>query len=85
MVQASWLPFCQFCDHRFPVQVEVQASMQPQLASAEVASRLEVAGACQELPSGEQLALDMSTRLQRHEQCCKALLHQGQVWLLFAP
>ena len=53
--------------------------MQPQLASAKVASRLEVAGACQELPSGEQLALDMSARLQRHEQCCKSLLHQGQV------
>lgn len=61
------------------MQVEVQASMQPDLASAEVASRLEVAGACQELPSGEQLALDMSARLQRHEQCCKSLLHQGQV------
>ena len=61
------------------MQVEVQASMQPQLASAEVASRLEVAGACQELPSGEQLALDMSARLQRHERCCKTLLHQGQV------
>ncbi len=57
----------------------MQASMQPQLASAEVASRLEVAGTCQELPSGEQLALDMSTGLKRPEQCCKALLHQGQV------
>ena len=65
--------------HEACMQVEVQASMQPQLASAEVASRLEVAGACQELPSGEQLALDMSARLQRHEQCCKSLLHQGQV------
>ncbi len=64
------------------MQVEVQASMQPQLASAEVASRLEVACACQELPSGEQLALDMNARLQRHEQCCKALLHQGQVLCL---
>ena len=57
----------------------MQASMQPQLASAEVASRLEVAGTCQELPSGEQLALDMNTCLKRPEQCCKALLHQGQV------
>ena len=65
--------------HAACMQVEVQASMQPQLASSEVASRLEVAGACQELPSGEQLALDMSARLQRHEQCCKSLLHQGQV------
>ena len=53
--------------------------MQPQLASAEVASRLEVAGACQELQSGEQLALNMNARLHRHEQRCKALLHQGQV------
>lgn len=57
----------------------MQASMQPQLASAEVASRLEVAGTCQELPSGEQLALDMNMRLKHPEQCCKALLHQGQV------
>ena len=56
--------------------------MQPQLASAEVASRLEVAGACQELPSGEQLALDMSARLKRPEHCCKTLLHQGQVILI---
>ena len=57
----------------------MQASMQPQLASAEVASRLEVASTCQELPSGEQLALDMNTCLKRPEQCCKALLHQGKV------